>query len=169
MPSDEAEDDDGALPNPPRLWTAEEADGRIADLEELLPRLRGWVVRLRQVHEESHRLSTFWGKEIDAPDHADRPLKQRLDAEWQNLTRRLEEAVAGLRAEGIEVKDLQSGLVDFYGLQNGELVFLCWQRGEARVAFYHSLSGGFSTRRPIAEPARRPPAGRQTPSARGAP
>ncbi len=114
-----------------------------------MPRLRGWVVRLREVHEAAHRLSEFWGKDIDAPDHADHLLKQRLDAEWQNLTRRLEEGVAGLRREGIEVKDLDRGLVDFYGLQDGEVVFLCWQRGEPRVAHYHSLAGSYRTRRPI--------------------
>jgi hypothetical protein len=114
------------LPSPPRLWTPEEANARIADLEDLLPRLRGWVVRLREVHEETHRLTGFWGKDVDAPDQADHGLKVRLDAEWQNLTRRLEEAVQGLRREGIEVKDLESGLIDFYGLQQGEVVFLCW-------------------------------------------
>ncbi|MGA8542050.1 MAG: DUF2203 domain-containing protein [Thermoplasmata archaeon] len=143
------------VPNPPRLWTPEEASGRIAELEQLLPRLRGWVVRLREVHEETHRLSHFWGKDVDATDHADRGLKQRLDAEWQNLTRRLEEAVAGLRREGIEVKDLESGLIDFYSVQDGEVVFLCWQRGESTVGFYHLLSGGYATRRPIADGARR--------------
>jgi hypothetical protein len=147
---DEADD----LPDPPRLWTADEANGRIAGLEELLPRLHGWVVRLREVHEETHRLGEFWGKEVDAPDHADHALKQRLDAEWKNLTHRLEEAVAGLRNEGIEVKEIESGLVDFYGLQGGEVVFLCWQRGESKVGFYHSLSGGFRNRRPISETAR---------------
>jgi hypothetical protein len=143
------------VPNPARLWTPEEANGRIAELEQLLPRLRGWVVRLREVHEETHRLSGFWGKDVDSPDHADHGLKQRLDAEWQNLTRRLEEAVAGLRREGIEVKDLETGLIDFYGLQEGEVVFLCWQRGESKVGYFHSLTGGFATRRPIAEGARR--------------
>jgi hypothetical protein len=152
------------LPDPPRLWTADEANGRIGDLEELLPRLRGWVVRLREVHEENHRLSEFWGKDVDAPDHADHALKQRLDAEWQNLTHRLEEAVAGLRKDGMEVKDLESGLVDFYGLQEGEIVFLCWQRGETEVGFYHLLTGSFATRRPIAESARH-----TTPSPRGSP
>jgi hypothetical protein len=150
------------LPSPPRLWSAEEANARVAELEELLPRLRGWVVRLREVHEETHRLTRFWGKDVDAADTADHGLKQRLDAEWQNLTRRLEEAVAGLRREGIEVKDLESGLVDFYGLQDGEVVFLCWQRGEAKVAFYHTLTGGYANRRPISDPGRRP-----VPSARG--
>jgi hypothetical protein len=149
-------------PSPPRLWTPHEASGRVADLEELLPRLRGWVARLREVHDEAHRLAEFWGSDVDAPDHADHELKQRLDAEWQNLTRRLEEAVAGLRKEGIEVKDLDRGTVDFYGLEGGEIVFLCWQRGEPRVAFYHPLSGSFRNRRPISEPVRKatpPPRG----------
>jgi hypothetical protein len=149
-------------PVPPRLWTPEEATARVADLEELLPRLRGWVARLREVHDETHRLAEFWGSDLDAPDHADRELKQRLDAEWQNLTRRLEEAVAGLRKEGIEVKDLDLGTVDFYGREGGEVVFLCWQRGEPRVAFYHPLAGSFRNRRPISEPTRRP-----NPPARG--
>ena len=156
--------DGEVLPNPARLWTVTEANGRVAELEELLPRLKAWVVRLREVHEETHRLSEFWGKDVDAPDHADHALKQRLDAEWQNLTHRLEEAVAGLRKEGIEVKDLESGLVDFYALHDGEVVFLCWQRGEPRVGFYHTLAGGYSTRRPISESARR-----ATPSPRGSP
>jgi hypothetical protein len=157
------------LPDPPRLWTADEANGRIAELEELLPRLRGWVVRLREVHGEAHRLAEFWGNDVDAPDHADHALKRRLDAEWQNLNRRLEEAVAGLRREGIEVKDLESGLVDFYGLQDGEVVFLCWQRGESRVGFYHPLTGSFKNRRPIAEAARGASPNPQGSAARGGP
>ncbi|HTW40264.1 MAG TPA: DUF2203 domain-containing protein [Thermoplasmata archaeon] len=157
------------LPNPPRLWTPEEANGRVAGLEELLPRLRGWVVRLREVHEETHRLATFWGKDLDAPDHADHGLKVRLDAEWQNLTRRLEEAVQGLRREGIEVKDLESGLIDFYGLQDGEVVFLCWKRGEPKVGFYHTLTGGFANRRAIVEPARRALSSPRGSAARGSP
>jgi hypothetical protein len=160
---------DGGLPNPPRLWTPEEANGRIGDLEELLPRLRGWVVRLREVHEETLRLSSFWGKDLDAPDHADHGLKLRLDAEWQNLTRRLEEAVQGLRREGIEVKDLEGGLIDFYGLEGGEVVFLCWKRGEPKVAFYHSLTGGYANRRPIVAPEHRALPSPRGPSARGAP
>jgi hypothetical protein len=162
-----SDSDNVDLPNPPRLWTPEEANGRIAGLEELLPRLRGWVVRLREVHEETHRLAGFWGKDVDAPDHADHALKLRLDAEWQNLTRRLEEAVHGLRREGIEVKDLESGLIDFYGLQAGEVVFLCWKRGEPKVGHYHPLTGGYANRRPIVDPARRALPSARGPSARG--
>jgi len=140
---------DESTVEPPRLWTVAEANARLPGLEELLPRLRGWVARLAEVHEQRERLSDFWGAEADAEDQPDHELKTRLDSEWRHLTRRLEEAVGALRAEGIEVKDLASGLVDFYGFQEGEIVFLCWQRGEPVVGFFHSLSGGFRTRRPI--------------------
>ncbi|HLM70931.1 MAG TPA: DUF2203 domain-containing protein [Thermoplasmata archaeon] len=139
---------------PPRLWTVAEANARLSDLEELLPRLRGWVGRLGEVHEERERLSDFWGSEADAEDQPDHELKARLDNEWRHLSRRLEEAVGALRAEGIEVKDLSSGLVDFYAVQDGEVVFLCWQRGESSVGFFHPLSGGYRTRRPISSPHR---------------
>ncbi|MGA7476857.1 MAG: DUF2203 domain-containing protein [Thermoplasmata archaeon] len=146
--------DDPPPPEPPRLWTVAEANARIPQLEELLPRLRGWVARLAQVHEQRERLSVFWGSEADAADQPDHELKSRLDTEWKHLSHRLEEAAEAFRAEGIEVKDLGTGLVDFYAMRGGELVFLCWQRGEPEVGFYHSLTGGYRTRRPISDPSR---------------
>jgi hypothetical protein len=146
--------EDRVAPAPPRLWSVEEANARIETLGELLDQMREWAVRLAEVHSELKRLSTFWGTEIDASDHADHHLKERLEAEWRNLSRRLDESVASLRAEAIEVKELREGLVDFYSIQDGELSFLCWRRGEPAVAFCHSLSGGFRSRRPIPDPAR---------------
>lgn len=134
---------------PPRLWTVAEANARLPELEELLPRLQGWVSRLAEVHEERERLATFWGSEADAEDQPDHELKSRLDAEWKHLSRRLDEAVGSLRSEGIEVKDLATGTVDFYAMDEGDLVFLCWQRGEPAVGFCHTLTGGYRTRRPI--------------------
>jgi|SRR5271157_956549 len=142
--------DDPPPVGPPRLWTVAEANARLSELEELLPRLQGWVTRLAEVHEERERLATFWGAEADAEDQPDHELKSRLDHEWKHLSRRLDEAVGSLRDEGIEVKELGTGLVDFYSMQEGELVFLCWQRGEPSVGFFHTLTGGFSSRRPIA-------------------
>lgn len=132
-----------------RRWTVEEANARLPQLGETLPQVRVMVDRLRAVHEEIHRLAGFWGAEIDSPDLPDREHKDRLDEEWRRLTQRIETRVEGLRREGIEIKDLESGLIDFYGTVDGEMVFLCWQRGEARVAYYHTLDGGYRTRRPI--------------------
>jgi len=151
MARSERPPEDAPPVGPPRLWTVAEANARLSELEELLPRLHGWANRLTEVHEERERLTTFWGSEADAEDQPDHELKSRLDAEFKHLGRRLDEAVGSLRAEGIEVKDLESGLVDFYAMRDGELVYLCWKRGEASVGFYHSLHGGYRSRRPIEE------------------
>ncbi len=149
-----APDPEPEIPQPARLWTVGEANRRLAQLGELLPRLRSWAQRLSEVQAEVERLSAFWGKEVDAADHVDHERKSQLDAEGQNLTRRLEEAVRSLQRDGIEVKDLSGGLVDFYGLVDKEVVFLCWRLGEAEVGFYHRLDGGYRSRRPIPETAR---------------
>ncbi len=141
----------GELPNPPKLWSPEAASERTRELRELVVDLRSAAVRLRQIHAELERLTKFWGPEIDAPDHPDRGLKERLVTEGAALTRRLEGEVGRLSAEGIEVKDLDAGLVDFYGLVQGEVVFLCWRVGEEEVGFFHPLDGGFRQRRPIPE------------------
>ncbi len=147
------------LPQPARLWTVAEANRRLPQLGELLPRLRAWALRLVEVQAEVDRLSAFWGKEVDAVDHADHARKTQLDAEWAHLTHRLEEAVGSLQRDGIEVKDLPGGLVDFYGLIDGEVVCLCWRLGEGEVGFYHRLDGGYRSRRPIPESVRPTPAG----------
>lgn len=134
---------------PRRVWTVDGANARLDSLRALLPGLREKVERLRRVHEEIHRLAGFWGSEIDAPDMPDRAHKDRLDAEWRQLTREIEGEVRSLRDDGIEVKDLDRGLVDFYGRVEGELAFLCWRLGEEQVVYYHSLTGGFRSRRAI--------------------
>ncbi len=147
------------LPRPAHLWTVAEADARIAGLADLLGRLREWAERLDEVRAGYARLVGFWGREIDAVDHPDHAVALRLGNEQQNLARRLEEGLAALAAEGIEVKDLATGLVDFYALVDGELAYLCWQRGEPAVRFWHTLTGGFRSRRPILDRPARVPSG----------
>lgn len=148
---------------PPRLWTVEEANARLGELRGLLPQLKAWAARLGVVHEELQRLATFWGKELESIDNPDFALRHRLDEEWQSLSRRLEQEVLRLHEDGIEVKDLEVGLADFYGRLEGEVVFLCWRRGEDEVAFWHPLQGGYRNRRPL------PNSRRAAPRARGGP
>jgi hypothetical protein len=50
---------------------------------------------------------------------------------------------------GCLVKDLDTGLVDFLALREGEPVFLCWQLGEPRITHWHTVEGGFAGRQPI--------------------
>ena len=57
-----------------------------------------------------------------------------LDEEFERESQAVARAAAGLQRLGVLVKDLDSGLVDFPALHDGEEVLLCWQVGEDEVA-----------------------------------
>jgi hypothetical protein len=54
-----------------------------------------------------------------------------------------------LAAGGLVVRDLRKGLIDFPAVLDGREIFLCWQRGEEEIAFYHERDAGFSGRQPL--------------------
>lgn len=50
---------------------------------------------------------------------------------------------------GCFLKDLEMGLVDFYTLHEGRVVYLCWKVGEPEVGFWHEVGRGYAYRQPI--------------------
>jgi hypothetical protein len=58
-------------------------------------------------------------------------------------------AAEQLEAMDIVLRDADRGLVDFPSIRDGEEVYLCWQSGEPRVAFWHDPDAGFAGRRPL--------------------
>jgi hypothetical protein len=57
--------------------------------------------------------------------------------------------VHSLNMAGVQVKDVDEGLLDFPARHRGEVVLLCWKVGELEVAFWHGLEEGFAGRRPL--------------------
>jgi hypothetical protein len=65
---------------------------------------------------------------------------------------RLIEIVSQLDSKGIQMKDLDQGLIDFPHIRsNGEEVYLCWKIGENNIEFWHTISDGFAGRKPISK------------------
>ncbi|MFC5714295.1 DUF2203 domain-containing protein [Thalassorhabdus alkalitolerans] len=54
-----------------------------------------------------------------------------------------------LERNGILVKSIDHGLVDFPAKVEGEPVLLCWRQGESQVKYYHGLFEGFTGRKKI--------------------
>jgi hypothetical protein len=73
-----------------------------------------------------------------------------LRAEFEDCRRQLTSLVEELRQVGVELKDLDTGLLDFPAQLEGREICLCWQRGEPEVAFWHERDAGFAGRQPIA-------------------
>jgi len=62
---------------------------------------------------------------------------------------RLKDNLARIVDLGVEVKDVNRGLLDFPSIYRGQVVYLCWSIGEERVGYWHPLDGGFAARRPL--------------------
>jgi hypothetical protein len=54
-----------------------------------------------------------------------------------------------IEALGLELKDVNTGLVDFPARRDGREVYLCWRYDEPRVAHWHDLDTGFAGRQPL--------------------
>jgi hypothetical protein len=62
---------------------------------------------------------------------------------------KLDDLVHEVLATGVEVKDINIGLLDFPAWRVDHEVYLCWKYGEDKIAFWHEIDAGLAGRRPI--------------------
>jgi hypothetical protein len=131
-----------------RLFTQEEANAALAEVRPLVERLvadRQALVALGAELEEVQTLIGGNGGSLDP---------SRI-GELQEAVAHAAAGLAGLVEEiqglGVQVKDLDRGLVDFPTRhpESGETVLLCWELGEQEVAHWHDLEEGFAGRKPL--------------------
>ena len=129
-----------------RHFTPEEAN---AALEQVRP-LAEQLVAGRQEHAAAlERQEELEGK-IRGNGGGIPPAElAAATAEVDGVARRLARLVDEIASHGAQVKDLDSGLIDFPALHRGETVLLCWQVGEDEIAWWHRVEDGFAGRRPL--------------------
>jgi hypothetical protein len=129
------------------LFGAEQAT---ALAQELTPLMRELVAAKRELDALDTRVTALRmalaGASSDNPDAFE--LAGAAERRRQ-VASRIGEGVSRIHRQGVLVKDLDRGLLDFYALQGDRLVFLCWALGEDAVAHWHPLEGGFAGRQPL--------------------
>lgn len=129
----------------PRYFTVEEA-------RALVPRLRGILTAIQaekqQLDQEVLALQQLTPAMRSNGHGAEANRREERIAE---LVAALQEKVQQLMEQGIEVKDLNMGLVDFPSLRGGRVVYLCWRVDEPTVAFWHETDAGYAGRQPLEE------------------
>ena len=80
-------------------------------------------------------------------------------AQREKISEQLSRTVDEIQQTGCVVKDLDTGLVDFPSLRQGEKVYLCWKLGEERIGYWHGIEEGFAGRKPLddVQPGEEPP------------
>lgn len=130
-------------PHFPRLFTHEEATALLPEMRSRLQNLAAMKRRLDLVQREFNAIQ----QHARSNGHATRA--QELGTELETLVHDLNAAVAAIHALGIDVKDLDIGLVDFPSEREGRVVYLCWRMDEPAIVAWHELDGGFMGRQPL--------------------
>jgi len=76
------------------------------------------------------------------------PLAKRR-AERDKAVQTVKDAITEIASIGVQVKDLDMGLLDFPCVADGQVILLCWKLGEKAITFWHGLEEGFAGRKPI--------------------
>jgi hypothetical protein len=129
-----------------RHFTPEEANAALEQVRPLVEQLvagREEHARAVERQEELERKIRGNGGGIPPAELA------AATAEVDALARRLSRLVDEIATHGAQVKDLDTGLIDFPALRRGETVLLCWQLGEEEIAWWHRVEDGFAGRRPL--------------------
>ena len=80
----------------------------------------------------------------------------RRKAERAKAEQRAKDALAEIDSIGVQVKDIDIGLLDFPCEVDGRVVLLCWKMGEASITHWHGTDEGFAGRKLIDERIARP-------------
>src|SRR5450432_2884002 len=132
-----------------RSFTLSEAQTLLPILESLLRSAIDGKKLIETVDEEfhdlSHRILLNGGMHLDIVHWA------RRKAEREKAIQRIKDALGEIDATGVQVKDLDIGLLDFPCQVEGRTVLLCWKLGEAGITHWHGTEEGFSGRKPIDE------------------
>jgi len=79
----------------------------------------------------------------------------RQRAEIEAHLERVRECIAEIDSIGVQVKDLEAGLLDFPCRMDDQVVLLCWRMGETSIDHWHTIEAGFKGRQPLDERFRR--------------
>ena len=75
--------------------------------------------------------------------------------ELEKHIQRARETVQEIDEIGVQIKDLDTGLLDFPCRVDDEVVLLCWKSGETAIEHWHTVESGFQGRQPIDDRFRR--------------
>jgi hypothetical protein len=127
-----------------RTFTPDEANsalGRVRPLAERVVEVRARLAELEGEQREVVR--------IVAGNGSGEGVGDARTPEFAKLARELQELVNELALIGVQLKDADTGLLDFPTLRDGREVLLCWRVGEPEIAYWHGLEDGFAGRKPL--------------------
>lgn len=130
-----------------KTFTLAQAQNLLPVLKSLLKRAMEGKQAIAEIEKEfqdlKHRILLSGGLFVNVG------RVHRRRTEHEKALQDIKDAIAEINSIGVQVKDLDIGLLDFPCLVDDEIVLLCWKYGEDKIEFWHGLEEGFRGRKPI--------------------
>ena len=128
------------------MFTPAEANAALAELRPVAEQMVAHRHALLQAQIRQAQLVTqIAGNGGDFTPDEVRSAAEEVAREVEGIA----ECVRQINKAGVQVKDVDEGLLDFPARRGDEDVLLCWKVGEPEVAFWHGLEEGFAGRKPL--------------------
>jgi hypothetical protein len=130
-----------------KTFTLGEAQTLLPVVEALLRKAQTAGFRAGELEMEmqqlSHRIFLSGGMFVDVA------VSARRRAEREKTVQEAKDTLAEIEEIGVQVKDLEQGLLDFPCVLDGRTVLLCWKLGEKEIGYWHAPEDGFEGRKPL--------------------
>jgi hypothetical protein len=129
-----------------KVFTPDEANALLPELRPLVEQM----VEAKQALDRAQERGDEIGRRISGNGGGIPPAQLgEVHEEVEEAAAELALALGAIQELGVLVKDLDSGLVDFPSIRDGEEVLLCWRLGEDEIAFWHGYDDGFAGRQAL--------------------
>ena len=130
-------------------FTVGDVDALVPTLERIFRDVLQLRAALRGLESQLERANVRMSREELLESDDGPPEVRRAKALFRGYYEALSDQLDLVRELGGDVKDVETGLVDFPSRRLGEEILLCWRLGEKKVGFWHPVDGGFASRQPV--------------------
>jgi hypothetical protein len=133
-------------------YDIDRANARLPLLTQTLLALRGLRAEVVVLRDRVTELNAPWALSGTASpggvartaevDEETRVLRLRM----QGLVDQMQAAVSQIDGWGIQLRQIETGLVDFPALVSGRPVWLCWRLDEPEIGWWHEVNEAFDSR-----------------------
>ncbi|HET8846376.1 MAG TPA: DUF2203 domain-containing protein [Ktedonobacteraceae bacterium] len=128
-----------------RYFTREEAEALLPQIGVILRNIQQERAAMREQEEALGALEA----RARGNGHLLHEQIARAQVDLARHIQTLRTLATELEGFGCELKDPDTGLIDFLSLRDGKPVYLCWLLGEERINYWHEIQAGFAGRQPL--------------------
>ena len=128
---------------PDRHFTLEEARGLVPWLQQTFDAIAPLQMEFQS--SKTRIRSVMSRVKSNGSSHTEEYLKNEISV-LEGIQERIDEHVSAITDQGMVLRSVERGLIDFPTVVEGRTVHLCWLAGESDITYWHEVDAGFAER-----------------------